>query len=1283
MGSINYGTQIISFNYMEDAKGKDFNRLNYLVLNKGFYSGGSFVKDSDTLIDILPLVCVFEDNTNKVSARIETTTNATISVGAATPFIIARFVWTNAQSNYMDIIATDFASIQSDDLILGRLIFSGAVINGFDYSLKQWSSNYYAKTDNKYPPLFVYPTEPYSNKVQIYPGEAVVDGVYVTVPSVTQSPVISLPTSSNGRSDIIYLTASGTIIVDQGQDVAGAPTNVISNQYLPLAILHIPPLTTAISGSCIQYLNFYTPKFGYNIPINPIPFTKIAKPAAPITGVDYLYTKSDDNLYLERSDGNETPINNPRINGFTNTTTDNTLTFNNGTRTLTITPISSTYQIYLNGQVYNKTTDTFVIADTEGQHFIYYDPTTKVLTELVNPTSSQINTIITTYCFVAFIYWDAQSKLGLIVGKEQHGIVMDPIDHSYNHIYNRTKWRSGLGLNTMSVDGTGNLAANAQFGVDAGIIQDEDIVHDLSAIGSTIGLPIAYNSGTTPNLRYATVSGFSVVNTGSGRLAYNQLTVSGTWGLTEVTNNNFCLYHVFATNSIVNPIISVMGQADYATLANAQTGATTEMNILVTAFPAPEFKPLASIIFQTSNGYGNAVKARVRSTSTGANFVDWRSTSTTPGTVVGSSYTLPAATNSVLGGVIVASGLSVDVLGNLSTNLATSSTAGTSKPDGSTITISGGVISAKASSTGIQYLLNPDFESASQGITYWNLYNDGATPTPVDGTGGTVSGLTLNRNTTNPLYGTADMTIVRGTTVSGCLGLGWSTDFTIDPAVAGMPVTIQSTYKVTSSGSGYTDNDVGVYVYDTTNNLLIYPSVVNLPGGGGNVINYSSVFTASNSLTYRLIHHIQSATTSGWTMQMDDIYVGPQKVLQGGAIGPETAYTPIFTGFGTVTVSNFRFQRVGNKLKINGRFTSGTSTSVEARISIPAGLVIDATINTLEKCGSYSISANGAYDASVLMEPGLTYITLGLGTSGGAGLAKANAGQIITTNGIMSLFAEIPIAGWSSNINLATDFSEYASNSSATDADDTTSFAYGPSGSVGPIGVTNLTAARKKRIRFLKPVQANDLILIELYNAATGQWIAGDLNFAGSVLCSHFLNYNAVGGGMSWTPVNTTDFDITFFTKSDGATGWNAGSFAGCKWRVRKTSNGNLAEQPTKIFAKANATSQTVSQNNPIPFNTASDDASGSITLATGRFTCKIPGVYLISGQIVSNGTNPYWSLYKTGISYRILAQNSAGFDTPFSASIRLAVNDYIDVRPGLSGSNTISVLDIEILGPF
>jgi hypothetical protein len=189
---------------------------------------------------------------------------------------------------------------------------------------------------------------------------------------------------------------------------------------------------------------------------------------------------------------------------------------------------------------------------------------------------------------------------------------------------------SGLAPNTIVADGSGNSNASAQFGVDSGAIADEDLYLAFPGILSTTGLTIAYLSGTSanPTLRTTTNAGFSVLTTGTGRLAYNTIS-AGNYVLAEVTNKDFGLCHVIAINenNVSKRVIAFVGQNLYPDIGAARAGAQVEIATLRTVGILPqESKAIASFVFETQNAYTNAVKSRIRTISTGVNYVDWRTT---------------------------------------------------------------------------------------------------------------------------------------------------------------------------------------------------------------------------------------------------------------------------------------------------------------------------------------------------------------------------------------------------------------------------------------------------------------------------------------------------------------------------------------------------------------------------------------------------------------------------------------------------------------------------------
>lgn len=342
---------------------------------------------------------------------------------------------------------------------------------------------------------------------------------------------------------------------------------------------------------------------------------------------NYQYWKSDSNWHNIGTAFSFSAMGNllDEPTGFPNIS-DSQVSFVNGTRTFTIQPTSSQFTFYTKGIKYTKTgAENIVIPDTEGLHYIYYD-----MNGALQSTTTFVREIITQYAFVTVIYWNATDNEKIYMGEERHGFMPGTV-HVLWHQTLGTRFITGLGLGNFSVDGSGDVDVDAQFSVSNGTIADEDLYHsitdgspqDLSPIAQ---IPVYYKTGASGYWRKDTATNFAVKNFsgGNNRLAWNEFT-GGAWQQTEVDNNDFMLMHIFATNDVSEPIIAIQGQDEYNNTNQARNGAEEEINNLITVgLPFVEFTPVGSIIFQTSNGYSNAVKARVRSTDTGDDYVDFR-----------------------------------------------------------------------------------------------------------------------------------------------------------------------------------------------------------------------------------------------------------------------------------------------------------------------------------------------------------------------------------------------------------------------------------------------------------------------------------------------------------------------------------------------------------------------------------------------------------------------------------------------------------------------------------
>jgi hypothetical protein len=330
-------------------------------------------------------------------------------------------------------------------------------------------------------------------------------------------------------------------------------------------------------------------------------------------------------------------------NGFVDPDTDVQISFVNGTRTLTISPQVSSFTYWSEGIKYQKTSsENIVIPDTEGLHYIYYNGDT------LSQTTTFSNDLILKYAFVAAIYWDATNNENIYIGDEfKHTTKMGSKTHQYLHDTRGFSLETGGALTDIVADDTGNSNTHAQFGNEATIAYDEDAEFSHSARTSTSTVYFYYKTGTqaSPSWRLDDSASYGVITTGTGRAAYNQLT-GGNWQQTEVANNDFVLAHVFTFNDSTRKYGVIQGEADYATISAARDGAEEEIvDIVLDGLPGPEFKFLGTIIYQTSNGYTNAVQSRIRTVNVaGDDYIDLRDFGVTRG---GISGTLPDPTLAV------------------------------------------------------------------------------------------------------------------------------------------------------------------------------------------------------------------------------------------------------------------------------------------------------------------------------------------------------------------------------------------------------------------------------------------------------------------------------------------------------------------------------------------------------------------------------------------------------------------------------------------------------------
>lgn len=351
-----------------------------------------------------------------------------------------------------------------------------------------------------------------------------------------------------------------------------------------------------------------------------------------------------------------------------------------------------------------------------------------------------------------------------------------------------------------------------------------------------------------------------------------------------------------------------------------------------------------------------------------------------------------------------------------------------------------------------------------------------------------------------------------------------------------------------------------VSVYDGSTRLALSTDssgATILPAGvTGKFVTYFDA-TANNSYT------VSFTETSGVATNLDatNIIVGPGIQPQGAVVDEWKSYTPTFgSGFGTVSVQDFKYRRVGSSLEIQGNFTVGTVAASAATLSLPSGLTVGGfRSGSYGQCGraiSNSTTVNNYKDFSVIAQDTQTAFRFGVveyASSGAeAGLLAQNGNAIFVSGIILSVMISVPIAEWagSGTVNLAQNDVEYASNSNTGTGNDTTSFVTGPAGSTF-VAAQN-AGGSNKRVRFQTPIQSSDVLTLE-YSSDRINWapLVGGATTTQDI--ASFDPTNDTGAAVLVAPVNATDVDVRFRRYATGATNW---ATTGGYWRVKKSSGG-------------------------------------------------------------------------------------------------------------------------------
>lgn len=289
---------------------------------------------------------------------------------------------------------------------------------------------------------------------------------------------------------------------------------------------------------------------------------------------------------------------------------DSVISFNESSREFSISPASTSYTVWCTGKRYVKTsTETITIPDTSGLYYIYFNSSGSLAYKTTFFTWDQDTP-------TAYIYWNDVDNKAYFFADERHGVTLDWATHEYLHRTRGAAIANGFGANNYSLTGDGSLDSHAQIDIADGTFFDEDLQVDVTHSASPTAntwqqrlqsgayIPVFYRSNGA--WKKDTATQFPIKNGGT-RAQYN-LNTSGTWSATEIDNSKYGVMFIVATNNLNEPVLAIMGQAQYTDQGSAEASTWDELDLA--GFPIVEFRPLYKIVFQTATAYSNTPKTK-------------------------------------------------------------------------------------------------------------------------------------------------------------------------------------------------------------------------------------------------------------------------------------------------------------------------------------------------------------------------------------------------------------------------------------------------------------------------------------------------------------------------------------------------------------------------------------------------------------------------------------------------------------------------------------------------
>jgi len=531
---------------------------------------------------------------------------------------------------------------------------------------------------------------------------------------------------------------------------------------------------------------------------------------------------------------------------------------------------------------------------------------------------------------------------------------------------------------------------------------------------------------------------------------------------------------------------------------------------------------------------------------------------------------------------------------------------------------------------------NGNFDLGS--TTKWSLFNTTLTSLIPTGsiTAGAGSLTTFTATTSGKLAGTYSLSVGGSGAITA--GQGFLSDaVTFDLEDQVKVCAFEFSYQAVSGTmnfSGTSANTWAVYLHDGTN--WIQPAGVYGMTQSSGVGTCRGTFQTTGATSYRLAVICINATGGAASMLFDSFKLGPQVIVQGTPVTDWVDYTPTTQGFGTPTITQAQWRRVGGDIEIKVKLTTGTTTGVEARVGLPTGVTSASTVPTLAPANGFYLrgAASVSHGGSMLIEPSVTYLTFGpvttFGSTSSIGLAKENGNAIISSTEILAFTAKVPVQGWSSNVQMSQDTDTREVSARYTNTAGT---------SIANSGDINMPFATKaydthnawNGTQYVVPVSGR-------YRVAATAYFTVQTYAVGNQVYSLLYKNGALYGVGSKESVATTSSNPTTVlaqtvdcvagdtieirlnnNRTAGASTLSTVAGSNTVQIERVSGPSVIAANETVAIRCSNTAGTSITNTGSdvnIPFATKAFDTHGAYNTSTGIFTVPVAGKYLISSSI-------------------------------------------------------------------